>query len=930
MKLVFIPLLLFLLALFISNSNGVVSKRLKSSTEEAVRTDTIKDSTVLQHLTTEKQRAKALRLRGELDSAITVLDHCLNSIPGTVRYFEEYKTLGWVYANRAFIYGDSLGDFLSAKQDYLEALRVFQKIALKDYYVTRFVYEPLGNIYTRHGENEQAIRLLREFKNTVESMEYLDYKALSDAHNDLGRAYMNKGDYENARRVLNEGIAKCAEQPNNLGLLYSSLAETEFLSGEIDAGIQAGKSSLINFEKVKRSINTEMDMRQIDGYMAGVNNTLGLLCIESDAFGKAEVYLQEAISISQRLYNFKHRKLAKIYCALGANKHATQAYSEAAEYYHKALLMATPDFDDNNVTSLPKSNAFIPEVTIGEALIGKAKAFSAIGKNESNKEKYATALKMYLAYFDWENKLRSEQHDFNSKLLFSSEIHRIGEEALDVVFGLKGIDENAGRIALNIIHQSNGIVLSENNARLLSSDKEIQKLTRKLRQYALQLNDFELDLKNAQQNDDSNEVARWQRKVAETDKLLQLTLFKIRKEYPDYDRLVAQNELPEQLLQQYLKQKNTNLISLFQGREYTYTVVINEEDYHVSRTPSNGVVQKSNAFLKQLKNPRLGEASQLQKTAHELYNVLFHENLPHLKKKQWVIIPDGVLHAIPMEALVTELIEKPSYKKLNYLLLERTIHYAPSLEKMLTQSSDEHLENYLGIAPDFSQEGGYPNLKFSQEEAGEGALQCNGEVMEQTTISKNKFLHRAAQFRVLHLSTHAGTDSSWLNNSWLTFADTKNRKNQLLGRELLQLQLNADLVVLNACETGSGAYYEGEGMLSFSRSFMDAGARNVLTNLWSVNHAANHEIITGFYKELNTNVSPATALRSAKLEYLKNENTDALQAHPHFWSPMILMGNNQQINIVSNTETSWLKWTGILLLLLLVLTVLYLRGRGIR
>ena len=127
------------------------------------------------------------------------------------------------------------------------------------------------------------------------------------------------------------------------------------------------------------------------------------------------------------------------------------------------------------------------------------------------------------------------------------------------------------------------------------------------------------------------------------------------------------------------------------------------------------------------------------------------------------------------------------------------------------------------------------------------------------------------------------------------------------------MNLNAELVVLSACQTGKGALQRGEGSMGLSRAFQYAGCPNIVNTLWSVEDKAAAEIMQQFYSYLEKGVGKGDALRQAKRDYFKANNV-----HPAKWGAFILTGDNAPVEI----STPWWKktwvWvmTGSLLLLL--------------
>jgi CHAT domain-containing protein len=109
----------------------------------------------------------------------------------------------------------------------------------------------------------------------------------------------------------------------------------------------------------------------------------------------------------------------------------------------------------------------------------------------------------------------------------------------------------------------------------------------------------------------------------------------------------------------------------------------------------------------------------------------------------------------------------------------------------------------------------------------------------------------------------------------------------LRATEIADLELDCDLVVLSACETGRGQLSSGEGIIGLSRSFFIAGARSVVVSQWAVSDISTAQLMKDFYQQLvNGAVKPA-ALREAKLLML---NGGSETRHPYYWAPFVIIG----------------------------------------
>ena len=142
---------------------------------------------------------------------------------------------------------------------------------------------------------------------------------------------------------------------------------------------------------------------------------------------------------------------------------------------------------------------------------------------------------------------------------------------------------------------------------------------------------------------------------------------------------------------------------------------------------------------------------------------------------------------------------------------------------------------------------------------------------------------------ILHLATHGHTDAHAPARSGLLFAPGDPDEDGLLqGVEILNLDLDADLVVLSACGSGLGKLVGGEGLVGVTRSFFYAGARSLVVSLWDVDDASTADLMRSFYRRLRQGGSAARALREAKQEIVRSDRP----AHrfPYYWASFVLVG----------------------------------------
>jgi len=190
---------------------------------------------------------------------------------------------------------------------------------------------------------------------------------------------------------------------------------------------------------------------------------------------------------------------------------------------------------------------------------------------------------------------------------------------------------------------------------------------------------------------------------------------------------------------------------------------------------------------------------------------------------------------------------------------------------------------------------GFTRLAFSRQEAESIiALTPGGAGLKATDFSASRTLvlgRQLSQYRILHFATHGLLNSERPELSGLVFSlvdqEGKPQDGFLRLHEIYNLQLNADLIVLSACETGLGKEIKGEGLIGLTRGFMYSGAPRVVASLWNVDDLATAELMKLFYQRmLKDGLSAGAALRAAQLELSRQKRW----ASPYFWAGFVLHG----------------------------------------
>jgi len=337
--------------------------------------------------------------------------------------------------------------------------------------------------------------------------------------------------------------------------------------------------------------------------------------------------------------------------------------------------------------------------------------------------------------------------------------------------------------------------------------------------------------------------------------------------------------------------------------------------------------------------------SKYTNTAYSIYDLIFPKTLDS-KIENLIIVPDNVLATIPFEALLTE---NPSNIKnledfgtMPYLVRKYNISYSYSaslFERTFPKKKNRHkttpeysaLNDWLAYAPVFSDENEKGISMASRElmrqlkklkkdtiltrsllfTSGDEIPSLPGTESEVKNIFNqfDKLNYKAKvelknsaneqsiklgildNYRIIHFATHGFVNSEKPELSGIVLAqDTIGGQDGILyAGEIYNLKLNADLVVLSACETGLGQIKKGEGIIGLTRALLYAGTRSIMVSLWQVSDESTSDLMIDFYKNLledKNNQNYSQNLRQAKLKMIKEDKF----SHPFYWSPFILIG----------------------------------------
>lgn len=388
--------------------------------------------------------------------------------------------------------------------------------------------------------------------------------------------------------------------------------------------------------------------------------------------------------------------------------------------------------------------------------------------------------------------------------------------------------------------------------------------------------------------------------------------FKLKYQYqtPDFD------ELRESALQD-----NQLMISYFLTPQFIYIISLDSAGSDLVRTDRDEPFDKHfETFTQSINDPSSFQSAELNynsfvESSHYLFQQLI-EPVKNRKGKQLVIVPDDKLFFIPFEVLIDDYkeIAVGEFRSLPYLLKDHIISYSTSGTSLFNFNKEMRSEvgtKIMAMAPSFGESAvdettrsGLENLEWTGDEIRSIASYFETEIFVDEDATERVFMERAKQYNLLHIASHGLVEDEEPLASKIAFAlDEKDSlyDGYLHSYELYGAQLNAELAVLSACNTGYGKLAKGEGILSLARDFFQSGCQSVVMTLWLANDYTTAKLMDNFYRGLSLGNRKDEALRAAKLRFL--EEADYVQSHPFYWAAFVASGDMRPI--VSKPGFRW-------------------------
>lgn len=369
-----------------------------------------------------------------------------------------------------------------------------------------------------------------------------------------------------------------------------------------------------------------------------------------------------------------------------------------------------------------------------------------------------------------------------------------------------------------------------------------------------------------------------------------------RQDYPAYYQLNYQDvNLTSVALQQRLDEQTAYLSYVRHGANL-FILVATRDRIEIVRQPIDSVrfEQQLTTLRQQLyRDPILARYEGTEKAA-ELYRALITPVQRYLAgKTRLVIARDWSFTFLPFEVLET------GRQARDFLTNRYAIAYAFSAQLFFDRPRQvANNQSVLMVAPfvragavteAVNRQGNRQPLASSEAEA----RSIGGELLLGPDASLSRFLKTDLARPVVYFATHAQTDDTDPANSCIAFYP--GRADKLYTDDIYNLSLSATgLVVLGACETGSGKTMQGEGVLSLARAFAYAGCPSVVTTLWKANDETTSFLTIRLHHYLTRGLPTDRALQRARQDFFDSP-LFAKYDHPYYWANYTLLGNHNPV-----------------------------------
>ncbi|HQQ83212.1 MAG TPA: CHAT domain-containing protein [Cyclobacteriaceae bacterium] len=828
----------------------------------------------------ENRTARILIIEGNLNEATDLLGKLSSSDP----YLSAitHSTQGFLFLNK------SRQDLALEKLE--QAWAEFQQGGKSTTDEAALCLSNLGLVYLTTGKFNQALEFSRMALTTRLKLHGAESEEVAAAYNDLGLV-LSQSDPDAALEYYDKALAIYQKYRGNM---HPKIAIANTNMGFIFLGQKLYGDAINNLETAESIWKSVYPNGHPNQALALTN--LGRVYAQMGNTTAANGYFRKAVGLYHKTVGNKHPDLSFVYNQMGLIKQSDQAYDSALYFFQEALIANAPTFNNHAIATNPsRQDAFNQKVLL-YALRLKAEALEArhYGKTLSIQD-LRLALQVLHSCDTLLDEIRNHSTNEADKLELGNAATDVFESGVRVTAALSEMSLKPGPYreeAFYFAEKSKSAVLQQSIAD--AEAKSFAGIPPTLLNEEKQLK-AELALLNQQlsQTNTQQEGNRLREQLFRTNETYRQFTQKLEKDFPDYFNLKFNTTAPSVAALQHILAEDVTVVSYFVSEhdQQLYTFVLSKDNFKMihSKLPDDfdRLVKGFNNSLYYSVFPSY------QESADRLSQILLRGLTKSIKKA--IVIPSGRLSTLPFEALPVSKLAKADWSTADYLIKHTAISYEFSagllLQKKKIAESNRTNSIFLCAPLTFDGRDNLSDLPGTRDELrqistlfGNQAKVIQGTEANESAVKSGDLRN----YRFVHFATHGIVDEVSPELSRIYLQSGNQEDGNLFSGEIFNLQLQADLAVLSACQTGLGKFSKGEGVIGLSRALVYAGANSLVVSYWSVADQSTSQLMTSFYEEIMKSPTAgfATSLQRAKLAMI---NQPALAA-PYYWAPFVLIG----------------------------------------
>ena len=514
--------------------------------------------------------------------------------------------------------------------------------------------------------------------------------------------------------------------------------------------------------------------------------------------------------------------------------------------------------------------------------------------------------------------MRAKFTDPELKSLFMKDKFRVYERMIQLLYKMQRpseafhyLERARARVMLDMLAEKAFSSKNKEENELLTQERALRR-----RIEEISMEEERITLERPQESEEEIEEAQEPEKpISELEHLQsqhRAILERIEKLNPELASLVNINPLKASEIQGLLD-TDTAVLEYFVGEDNRFIFVVTREKVLLVplKVYSRNLFEKIKEFrVRAVEGITLDRlfSKVYEKPLLELYEILIQPIEGEISgKKHLVIVPHGMLHYLPFQALLS--------KQRKYLMESFTISYLPSAS-VLKYAKAKNKGNRVDLFAVGNPATELTSLPAAEEEVREVSILFEKRlVLTGKEATKVSVKGKSPRYDLMLFSTHGEMIDSDPLRSNLRFTPLGGDDGRLTVNEIFDMEIKANLVTLSACETAlvkgeAGDFPKGDDLVGLSRAFIHAGAPSVVASLWKVSDDSTVQLMRNFYQNMKT-MPKAEALRKAQMDLMRstvrftvtragggmiqtaqNPSEEVIEcSHPFFWAPFILVGD---------------------------------------